>query len=46
MISLLKRTGGESMNKYIIALVVVLIILLIWVHLAVGIVNDWPLAGS
>lgn len=34
------------MKKYVIALAIVAAVLLIWVHLAVGIVNDWPFAGS
>lgn len=33
-------------NRLIVSLVVLTIFLLIWAHLAVGIVDSWPFAGS
>lgn len=38
-----KRAGK---NRMFIGIGIVLVFLLVWVHLAVGIVDDWPLAGS
>lgn len=38
-----KRAGK---NKMLIGIGVALAFLFIWAHLAVGIVDDWPLAGS
>lgn len=33
-------------HKALIALAIALVFIVVWVHLAVGIVDSWPLAGS
>jgi hypothetical protein len=33
-------------NRLVIGLVILALVLVTWVHLAVGIVDTWPFAGS